>query len=198
MRYALVLAAALLPAITSPALLRAQQAELQVGAIGAWGGRGAYQGGGGGSLALVGGRVLYLGGRLVYFFGTTTEETVGTDFVTQEVRTSVLTGELGAQVPSGPFELLVTVGLGAAKFRQKVERQQGSAEPTTDEQKKTEFLFVPGLAVTLPVGPLRFAAEAQYYLAGDPDFYEGFKSNSLVLSARVILAIPVKLYPVAM
>jgi hypothetical protein len=79
-----------------------------------------------------------------------------------------------------------------------VERQQGGGDPTTDEQKETEFLLAPGFAVTLPVGPLRFVAEAQYYLAGDPGFYEGFNSNSLVLSARVVVSIPVKIYPVAM
>ena len=198
MRRLLLLVAALLTAIALPGMLRAQQAELQVGAIGAWGARDAYQAGVGGSLALVGGRVLYLGGRLIYYFGTTTEQTVGTDRVRQEVRTGIITGDVGAQVPAGPFEMLVTVGIGAAKFHQTVERQQGSAEPTIDAQKKTEFLLAPGFAVTLPVGPLRFAVEAQYYLAGDPDFYEGFESNSLVLSARFVLAIPVKIYPIAM
>jgi len=176
--------------------IKAQQAELQIGAIGAWGTKDPYKAGVGGSVALLGGRVLYLGGTFLYYFGTTSQDTSGAVPTDVKVRSGLLTGDLGFQVPAGPLELLATISLGAVKFRQTVAPVGGL--DTTEAQKKTEFVFAPGLVATLPVGPFRFAAGAQYYFAGDPGFSEDFKSNSLVLSLRLILAVPIKIYPVAL
>jgi hypothetical protein len=193
---ALAAAWAVLLAAGAATSLRAQQAELQVGAIGAWGAKDAYKGGVGGSLAILGGRVLYLGGTFVYYFGTTAQDTSGAAPMDVEVRSSLLTGDLGFQLPAGPFELLATVSFGAVKFRETVAPVGGL--DTTEARKKAEFVFAPGLVATLPVGPFRLAAGAQYYFAGDPGFGDEFKSNSLVLTLRLILAVPIKVYPVAL
>ena len=191
MRFFLLLtriAAALVVLCLAPHPASAQYAQLHLGLSGNWGFADAYQPGVGGTAGILMGRIFYLGGRYVHYWGSATQ-TTGQP-ITDEVQT--LAGELAIQIPAGPFELLGSVGIGAAFHR----RSTNAALNTREEDHK--FMIVPGVTATLPVLGLLVSAEAFYVVTGPPDFDRDGDWKSVGVGLRVVVPLDINFYPIVL
>lgn len=167
----------------------AQSAELQVGAIGAYGPQERYRVAVGGSVGILAVRILYLGARFMHYFGTTTRLSDGSRGVSLD--TNIVTADFGIQVPAGPAEILGTISLGSARFFTQTASQQ-------ERDSDREFVFAPGITVMYRVSRLIVAGDAQYYFTGTPEIEPGIRHNSLTLNLRVIMPFPINIYPIAL
>ena len=166
----------------------AQTAELQLGALGGYGIQEPYRGGVGGSLGLLTFRLIYIGGSFTHYFGATVDE--GQPGSGADVRTNILTADIGINAPIGPFEVLFSSSIGSARFSIKPE---GADERSPDR----ELVFAPGVTLLLPVSRrIYLAGDVSYYFVGTPEVVE-IKTNSLAVGARFVVAFPLNVYPIA-
>lgn len=161
----------LLLACVTPATARAQLGELHFGLIAGYGAPESYRSGAGVTVAAVPGRLFYMGLRYVHHWGSTTETSDGSTPVQYETTSSVITADLGVDIPVGPAELVAGASIGTTRFHQLGQRlgvAGVAGEPFTETA--WEFTVSPTVTVYFRAGRILVAPELSWSLAGDPDF----------------------------